>query len=251
MAKTPERLAREKTLAGAAAAQWVSPEAKLGIGSGSTVQAFIHALAARARSEGWTPHFVAASKESADHAIANGFQPLQAGTGLRFDLVVDGADEIGPGLNLIKGGGGALLHEKILASAADRLLIIGDSSKLVATLGRFPLPVEVVPFAAFAIETRLATLGLKPIRRPSKPDPTQPFVTEEGNWIYDCATGPLPDPSALATTLERLPGLVEHGLFLGMAAMALVADGDQVIIYRAAECWPSSAPEKRSGESTA
>ena len=180
MAKTPEQLAREKALAGAAAAQWVSPGARLGIGSGSTVQAFIDALAARATNEGWTPNFMAASKESADHATAKGFQPLQAGMGLRFDLVVDGADEIGPGLDLIKGGGGALLHEKILASAADLLLIIGDSSKPVATLGRFPLPVEVVPFAAFAIESRLVALGLKPIRRPSKADPTQPFITEEG-----------------------------------------------------------------------
>ena len=238
MAKTPEQLAREKALADAAAAQWVSPGARLGIGSGSTVQAFIDALAARATNEGWTPNFMAASKESVDHATAKGFQPLQAGMGLRFDLVVDGADEIGPGLDLIKGGGGALLHEKILASAADLLLIIGDSSKPVATLGCFPLPVEVVPFAAFAIESRLVALGLKPIRRPSKADPTQPFITEEGNWIYDCASGAIPDPAALATALERLPGLVGHGLFLRMAAMALVADGDHVIIYRATERRP-------------
>ena len=155
--------------------------------------------------------------------------------GLRFDLVVDGADEIGPGLDLIKGGGGALLHEKILASAADLLLIIGDFLKAGCDPRPFPLPVEVVPFAAFAIESRLVALGLKPIRRPSKADPTQPFITEEGNWIYDCASGAIPNPAALATALERLPGLVGHGLFLRMAAMALVADGDHVIIYRATE----------------
>jgi ribose 5-phosphate isomerase A len=143
-----------------------------------------------------------------------------------LDLAIDGADEIGPGLALIKGGGGALLREKIVAAAAERMIVIADESKLVAELGRFPLPIEVNRFGLKATEKAIAKaaarLGLAGpvILRMTK---GEPFVTDGGHFILDASFGRIPDTRALSKALHLVPGVVEHGLFLGMADLAIVA----------------------------
>ena len=146
-------------------------------------------------------------------------------------LTVDGADEIDDQLRLIKGGGGALLREKIVATASDQMVVIADDSKLVRTLGAFPLPVEVVRFGFAAtrrmVEAMAAQAGCKgPItQRLAKGG--EPFLTDQGNFILDCAFGRIPEPEVLAFALKRVPGVVEHGLFLGVADMAIVAHGQR------------------------
>ena len=140
------------------------------------------------------------------------------------DLAIDGADEIGPGLALIKGGGGALLHEKLVATAARELLVVADASKVVARLGAFPLPIEIVPAARRLVAAAVRELGGQPALRGGD----RPFRTDEGNHILDCAFGVIPDAAALAGALDRVVGVVEHGLFVGLAAVALVGDGATV-----------------------
>jgi ribose 5-phosphate isomerase A len=149
----------------------------------------------------------------------------------RLDLTIDGADELDPQLRALKGGGGALLHEKVIAAAADRFILIGDSRKPVARLGRFPLPVEVVPFGWPSIARRLAALGPAPRLR-LDPATEAPFVTDEGNYILDCPFGAIADPDALAARLDAIPGVASHGLFLRMATLALIARGDTIDVLR-------------------
>jgi len=143
----------------------------------------------------------------------------------QIDVTIDGADEFDPQLNLIKGGGGALLREKIVASASKKLVIVTDASKQVATLGKFPLPVEVIKFALVARE--IAALVAKVELR--KDAAGQAYVTDEGNHILDCSFGQIVDPPALARRLSDMPGVVEHGLFVGMASVVMMARGAQVI----------------------
>ena len=141
-------------------------------------------------------------------------------------MYIDGADEVGPGLALIKGGGGALLREKIVASAADRFVVVVDSSKVVPVLGRFPLPVEVVKMALPLVERKLSELGLRPKLR-HHADGTL-YLTDEQNYILDCACGMISEPEETAAEIRGIVGVVEHGLFLGMASVALVAGEDGV-----------------------
>lgn len=148
-----------------------------------------------------------------------------------LDLTVDGADEVDPLLNLIKGGGGALLREKIVAAASKRMAVIADETKLVSRLGAFPLPVEVVPFGLAAtrrhIEREAAALGLEgPIRLRQKG--AAPFLTDGGHYILDCSFGAIADAARLAETLSRIPGVVEHGLFIGYARTAIIARAESV-----------------------
>jgi ribose 5-phosphate isomerase A len=142
-----------------------------------------------------------------------------------IDIDIDGADEIDPHLNLIKGGGGALLREKIIASASRRFIVVGDSSKQVAHLGKFPLPVEVIPFAQSLISERIAALGAQVSLRGAG----NPFVTDEGHHILDCTFGEIADPRGLAEKLRAIPGVVEHGLFIRMAEMALIGKDRGVV----------------------
>ncbi len=149
----------------------------------------------------------------------------------RLDLGIDGADEIAPNLDLVKGRGGALLHEKLVALACDDYLVVAAAEKLVSQLGtRTPLPVEVIPFGRRHTAARLAALGCRPTLRtgPGKGDdranPEAPFVSDGGHHILDCATGPVADPTALAVALKGTAGVVEHGFFLGVAHRALVVD---------------------------
>jgi ribose 5-phosphate isomerase A len=149
-----------------------------------------------------------------------------------LDLTVDGADEISPDLSLIKGGGGALLREKIVASASARMVVIADESKWVATLGRFPLPIEVVPFGLAATRRAVeAAAAAAHCPGPAVLRQTKnglPFVSDCGHWILDAALGRIPDPGALADRLARIAGVVEHGLFIGLAQTAILASLDGV-----------------------
>ena len=144
----------------------------------------------------------------------------------RLDLTIDGADQLDGKLRLIKGGGGALLREKIVASLSERVVIIADSSKHVESLGAFPLPVEVVPFVAPALQPKLAALGCQAELR--KGADGTPYRTDENNVIIDCAFGRIADPEALARRLDAMPGVVEHGLFIGLAERAIVGIEDGV-----------------------
>jgi ribose 5-phosphate isomerase A len=148
----------------------------------------------------------------------------------RIDVTIDGADEFDPELRLIKGGGGALLHEKIVASASRQVIIIADSSKQVCVLGKVPLPVEVIRFAEALVSEKISVLGATVRLRKDKAG--KPFITDEGNHILDCHFGQIPDPPALAHTLSEIPGVVEHGLFVNLADLMLLGKGSEVLEWR-------------------
>jgi ribose 5-phosphate isomerase A len=209
------------------ALQFVEDGMIVGLGTGSTAAHFVDLLGEKVR-EGLNVSGIATSDLTQKQALAAGIRMTTLDEEPEVDLTVDGADEIDPNLRLIKGGGGALLREKIVASASERVIIIADHSKLVDRLGAFPLPVEVVPFgykvSIAMIEDIADELGLDgTIRQRLKSDGT-PFVTDGGNFLIDCAFGPLEDPEALAELLPFTPGVVDHGLFIGLADHAVIAD---------------------------
>jgi len=201
---------------------------KLGLGSGSTSHRFIRFLGERVRRGELRIEAVGSSKQSEALAREVGIPLTEVRRGLRLDLAVDGADEIGPGLALIKGGGGAHLREKVVAAAADYFLVIADSSKPVKQLGTFPLPVEVVPFAMPWVMDRVEALGARPVLRMDKASADKPHLTDQQNYILDCHFQAIGEPAKLASALEQVPGIVEHGLFIGYAKAALVARGTSV-----------------------
>ena len=225
-----DRLKRE---AARRALDLVEPGMRLGLGSGTTARHFVDFVGAKV-ADGLDVRCVATSEATAAQAKALGI-PLATLEELpELDLTVDGADEIDPDLRLIKGGGGALLREKIVAAASLRMAVIADASKLVSRLGAFPLPVEVVPFGLAAtrrhIERAIADLGLGgPIRLRGD---AKPFVTDGGHYILDCALGAIADAERLAERLSRIPGVVEHGLFLGYASTAFLAGAAGVKVLR-------------------
>jgi ribose 5-phosphate isomerase A len=186
---------------------------------------FIHALGERVRA-GLKIRCVASSDASHNLGLSLGMDVVTLAELPELDLYIDGADEVGPELALIKGGGGALLREKIVASAADRFVVVVDSSKVVPVLGRFPLPVEVVKMALPLVERKLSDLGLRPKLR-HHPDGSL-YMTDEDNFILDCACGMISEPEETAAEIRGIVGVVEHGLFLGMASVALVAGDDGV-----------------------
>jgi ribose 5-phosphate isomerase A len=225
-----------KTEAARAALELVGPGMRLGIGSGSTAEEFVRLLASRV-SEGLRIVGVPTSERTAALCRETGVPLSDLDRTPRLDLAIDGADEIGPQLALIKGGGGALLREKIVAAAADRMIVIADDSKLVDMLGRFPLPVEVNRFGLgatrLAIEGAAAKLGLDgPLTL--RMTNGEPFVTDGGHFIVDASFGRIPDTRALSNALFAIPGVVEHGLFLGMADTAIVAGSEGVRTFHAA-----------------
>lgn len=224
-----------KRRAAEAALAHVKDGMRLGLGSGSTAALFVALLGERVAS-GLSVVGVATSEASAEIARKAGVPLALLDDEPALDLDVDGADEIGPGLALIKGGGGALLREKIVAAASRRMIVIADASKRVATLGAFPLPIEVAAFGlvatARAIEHTATELGLSgdiDLRRKHG----NPFVTEGGNRILDASFGRIPDPEALAEKLAGIPGVMEHGLFLGYADLAIVASPEGVVELQA------------------
>ena len=230
---TPEskaQLEKEKQAAAAAALRFVKPGMKLGLGSGTTSHHFIRFLGERVRRGELKVEGVATSKQSEELAREAGIPLIEVRRGLRLDLAVDGADEIGPELALIKGGGGAHLREKVVAAAADYFLVIADSSKLVAKLGGFPLPLEVVPFALPWVTDRVEPLGATVTQRVDRETPSRPYLTDQQNYILDCRFGTIERPAELASVLEKIPGIVEHGLFIGYARAALIARGEEVSV---------------------
>jgi ribose 5-phosphate isomerase A len=196
----------------------------IGLGSGRAATAFVRALAGRVR-EGFQVRAVPASEETGRLASALGI-PIATLDEAPLDVVVDGADEVDPRLDLIKGYGGALVRERILAAASRRQVILVDEGKLVERLGsRGRLPVEIVPFALTLCRRRLDAIGLAPVVREVE---GRPFVTDNANLILDCRIGAIADPAALHGTLRALPGVVDTGLFLGTADTVYVAGGGEV-----------------------
>ncbi len=200
----------------------------LGLGSGSTAEAVVRELGARVKS-GLRVRGVPTSERTARLAQELGIPLLTLDEVTAINLGIDGADEIAPSLDVVKGRGGALLHEKLVALACDRYLIVAAAEKLVGQLGtRMPLPVEVVPFGWHLTAARLRALGLDPTLRQSNAPGAGPvpFVSDGGHYVLDCVTAPIADPSSLARDLKATPGVVDHGLFVGFADRVLVVDGE-------------------------
>jgi ribose 5-phosphate isomerase A len=254
-----------KRLVAKRAAELVEDGTVVGLGTGSTATLFIRELARRRLNI----RCVASSDASHELGLSLGMDVRPLAELPELDVYIDGADEVcvvGGGLNLIKGGGGALLREKIVASAAKEFIVVADSTKLVEVLGKFPLPVEIIQMALPLVEPRLADLGFTPKLRMKKGIPQglkpptssgagnaketqgsspglpalayleakdEPFVTDEGNYILDCWSTGIAEPESTAAEIRSIIGVVEHGLFLGMATLALVAGEDGVKEYRA------------------
>jgi ribose 5-phosphate isomerase A len=230
--KTKQHLDAEKEVVARAAASFVKSGMKLGLGSGSTSHHFIRLLGERVQREDLRIEAVASSRDSEALAREVGIVLSEPRRGLRLDLAIDGADEIAPDLSLIKGGGGAHLREKVVAAAADYFLVIADSSKLVQQLGSFPVPLEVVPFALPWVMDRIESIGAKPVLRLEQGSPNRPCLTDQQNYLLDCRFGSIDHPAQLAVRLEKIPGIVAHGLFIGYARAALIAQDTEIMVLR-------------------
>lgn len=216
-----------KTAVAVRALEYVEDGMRVGLGTGTTATMFIRELALRVKL-GLKIRCVASSKASGTLAASLGMEVVTLDQLPELDLYIDGADEVGPGLSLIKGGGGALLREKIVASAARRFIVVVDASKIVGLLGRFPLPIEVIKMAFPVVLPRLVSLGLNPKQREMQSG--APYLTDEGNYIVDCACDELQYPERTASAIREIVGVVEHGLFLRMATLALVGGDDGVTV---------------------
>jgi ribose 5-phosphate isomerase A len=220
----------QRRRAAQAALDEVGPGMRLGLGSGRTAEHFVRFLGDKVR-DGLQVVGVPTSEQTAQLARSVGVPLTTLDETPELDLAVDGADEIDPHLRLIKGGGGALLREKIVAAAARRMIVIADAAKMVPALGGFPLPVEVISFGAvparLAIERIAAKLGLGGTVK-LRMAGAQPFVTDSGNHILDFSFGSIGDPDRLAREMDGVPGVVEHGLFVGLASTALLGTDDGV-----------------------
>ena len=215
-----------KRQAAARALEEVRDGMKLGLGTGSTAKHFVELLGQRVRA-GLKVVGVPTSEATWADAERCGVSLTTLDETDHLDLTVDGADEVDPALNLIKGGGGALLREKIVAAASDRMIVIADESKWVDALGRFPLPVEIIPFGQAATERAMrkafAECGVSGQMALRKAKDGHVFVTDGGHWIMDSHLGRIVDPARLAKRLSAIPGVVEHGLFIGLASMVVLA----------------------------
>lgn len=214
-----------KLLVATRAVEFVADGMAVGLGTGTTATLFIEQLGLRV-AQGLRVRCVASSQASHDLAASLSIPMTTFAADPVLDLAIDGADEVAPGLALIKGGGGALLREKIVISAARRFLVIVDHSKVVPQLGHFPLPVEVIQMALPIVQHKLAALGINPHLRAAADG--SPYITDEGNYILDCACHQIANPLQLAASIRAIVGVVEHGLFLGMATEALIGFDDHV-----------------------
>src|SRR5436309_210831 len=221
----------QKRAAAARALEFVRPGMRLGLGSGSTAKHFVELLAERVRS-GLDVIGVPTSESTRSDAERLGVPLTSLDETPELDLTVDGADEIAHDLSLIKGGGGALLREKIVAAASARMVVIADESKWVSVLGRFPLPVEVVPFGLAAtrraIEAAITAAGCAGPALLRRTKDGHAFVTDGGHWILDAALERISDPKSLAAGLDGIAGVIEHGLFIGLADAAIIAGSSGV-----------------------
>jgi len=221
-----ESLDREKQAAARASLNFIKDGDIVGLGSGSTATYAIRFLAERVR-DGLKIRGIPTSVKSHDLAASLGIPLTTLEECPQIDVDIDGADEIDPQLNLIKGGGGALLREKVIASASRKFVVIAESVKQVPFLGAFPLPVEVIPFAEPVLTRRITDLGAKVRLRTYAYG--NPYKTDEGHHILDCLFGQIAYPVTLARQLQEMPGVVEHGLFIGMASIALIGKKDEVV----------------------
>ena len=220
----------EKQAAARAAVELVESGNIVGLGSGSTATFAIQFLAERVRS-GLKIVGIPTSQATKQLAEQLGIPLTTLDENPVIDIDIDGADEIDPQLNLIKGGGGAMLREKVIASASKRFVVVAESTKLVPHLGKFPLPVEVISFAETLVQRRIEALGAQVTLRKQKEGSV--YVTDEGHHILDCNFGKIADPAGLNAKLHEIPGVVEHGLFIGLAEMAFVGkDGGVVQVKR-------------------
>jgi len=221
-----------KEKAAAAALSHVERGMRLGLGTGSTAEAFVRQLGERV-AEGLTVVGVPTSERTAELARSLHIPLTTLDETPELDLTIDGADELDDRLRLVKGGGGALLREKIVAAASKDMIVIADASKRVATLGRFPLPIEVVPFGLGSTLNAIAAgsraIGLDGSLTVRQAADGGSYMTDGGHLIVDAAFGQIADPEALSDALHAIPGVVEHGLFIGLASAALIADTDAVI----------------------
>jgi ribose 5-phosphate isomerase A len=206
----------------------------VGLGSGSTAEAFVGALGVRAEG-GLRVQGVSTSERTSAKAREAGIELVSLADHPVLDIGVDGADEIDPSLDLVKGRGGALLYEKIVADACQTWIIVASSEKLVSRLGtRLPLPVEVIPFGWEQTARAIRTTGLEPKLRVTSTG--EPFTTDGGHYVLDCQTMPIEDAPALAATLKQITGVVDHGLFIGQAEMAVTIDPEgEIRVHRRGE----------------
>jgi ribose 5-phosphate isomerase A len=209
------------------ALEFVEPGMTVGLGSGSTATLWIKLLGEQVRDHGLKIRAIASSQDSETLGRSYGIPFTSFEECGQLDLTVDGADEIAPGLALIKGGGGKLLREKIVASGTKRFVIVADQSKVVDKLGKFSLPVEVITMALPLVSGALQELGFTTTVRVNK-DGSR-YITDEGNLLLDCSGVRIEDPYVMASEINGIVGVVEHGLFLDMADLALIADGTQVV----------------------
>jgi len=216
----------EKEAAARASLRFVKDGQVVGLGTGSTAEHFIKLLGNEVQ-KGLRIRGIPTSDRSRELALSLGIPVITLDDCQEIDVTVDGADEVDPQLRLIKGGGGALLREKIVASATRQMIVVADASKQVPRLGKFPLPVEVIRFAQALVAKRIQALGAE-VQLRRKPDGS-PFLTDENNHILDCRFGEIRDPDGMARELSWMPGVVEHGVFIGMASVALFARGSEII----------------------
>jgi ribose 5-phosphate isomerase A len=225
-----------KLAAARRALSFVEPRMRLGLGTGSTASVFVELLGAEVRN-GLSVLCVPTSEQTRLLAQKLDIPLTTLDETPLLDLTIDGADELDNELRLIKGGGGALLREKIVATASDRMIVIADASKRVDKLGAFPLPVEVVRFGVTATRNMIEMLAADSgchgeITQRLMPDGA-PFVTDGGNYIFDCAFGQIDDPESLDEALKFIPGVVENGLFLGIADAAIIGGPEGVSVIEA------------------
>lgn len=221
---------REKEAAARASLRFVKDGQVVGLGTGSTAVHFIRLLGEQVKN-GLRIRGIPTSDRSGQQAASLGIPLTTLDENPEIDVTVDGADEVDPRLRLIKGGGGALLREKVVASATKQYVIIADETKRVPVLGKFPLPVEVIKFAQTVVLKRISKLGAEvTLRRQAD---GKPYLTDENNYILDCRFGQITDADGLARQLSDMPGIVEHGLFIGMASVVLLAGGNEIVELQA------------------
>jgi len=221
-----------KLRAAECALDYVKPGMRLGLGTGSTAVKFVDLVGARV-SQGLDVICVPTSEATRVQAEGLGIPLTTLENELELDLTIDGADEVDESLRLIKGGGGAHLREKIVAAASTQMVVIADDSKRVPKLGAFPLPVEIVPFGWRTTMSKVSdTARMNGCKGPVmvRGSENDPFVTDNGNYILDCAFGEIDDPERVATQLSLLPGVVEHGLFIGLTHAVVIAGANGVEI---------------------
>jgi len=229
-------LDRAKFVAARRAVRLIEPGMRVGLGTGSTAAWMVRILGEMVREDGFDVVGVPTSTRTADLARECGVRVVSLDEAQWLDLTIDGADEFDPELNLIKGGGGALLQEKIVACASDRMVVIADAAKEVACLGAFPLPVEVVPFGwrstQALVEEALVSLDAMGRETTVRMNGEVPYLTDEGNYILDLHLHRIGDPRHIALVLNQVPGVVETGLFVDICDRVIVGHGDGTVAER-------------------